>query len=127
MPAQIGVYQGRIPFSPTVIQRGQDDLVNAPLTCLQYSARVHDVQLSNGIRETDMGRRMAQPAAGYLIASIPKMPGQVRLPGTEASFPTNGLSPSQWNTHVQNSAGGQPQYPGGPGQILGQIYNPGTG
>lgn len=120
MPQPIGVYAGRVP-NPH-IQYGQDDMMNAPTTFARIATRWADVQLSNGWQNTNYGRRNGYQPEGYLIATLPNTPGLTRLSGSNpADFPARGPSPSQWDYHVMSTAGAQPNYPGGPGYIMGQV------
>lgn len=128
MAQQIGLYQGRSP-NP-YIRYGEQDMENMPLTlALKQSKIVWDVQLSNGLDRTNIGYRMGIPAAGYLIATNQKIPGQTRLSGygQQSAFPMIGMAPSQWDNYVAAGPGAQPSYPGGPGAIMGTLINPGTG
>ena len=125
MPQPIGVYQGRVP-NPHIAY-GQEDLINAPTTFARIGTRWGDVQLSNGWQNTNYGNRMGYRAAGYLIAVNPSIPGQQRLSGSRpGDFPMKGPAPSQWDYHVMSSAGSQPNYPGGPGYIMGQLGHLGS-
>lgn len=114
----IGVYIGRSP-NPHV-HYGEDDMMNAPTTFAHYATRWGDVQLRNGWSTTNYGRRMNRPEAHQLIAVSPTIPGQTRLIGSNpADFPARGPAPSQWDYHVASTAGSQPNYPGGPGYMMG--------
>lgn len=120
------VYQGRIP-NPNILY-GQDDLTNAPVTFNRIGTRWGDVQLSNGWDRTNYGKRLTYRSSGYLNVVQPQIPGQQRQSGQQAGdFPVRGMAPAQWESHVSRTAGMQPNYPGGPGQALGTIFNPGSG
>ena len=125
MTQQMGVYIGRTP-NPHV-RYGEDDMMNAPTTFARIGTRWGDIQLSNGWMRTNWGRRNARPEAGFMIAVNQVLPGQTRLIGTHpGDFPMRGPSPSQWDYHVASSAGSQPNYPGGPGQIMGTMGHTGS-
>lgn len=130
MPEVLGLCTGRA-VNPHVL-RGQIDLENTPTTFWRHQAvqGVSDVQLLNGWGTLNFGRRMEQPAAGYLAVVNQPLPGQTRLAGTNpADFPLRGPAPSQWDYHVASSAGSQPNYPGGPGYLMGRMqstYNGGA-
>jgi|SRR5581483_5206267 len=118
-------FTGRAP-NPHVLY-GQADMQNQPTTFNRIGTRWGDVQLSNGWQNTNYGGRMMHPSAGYLIATLPVVPGQTRLSGSNPSdFPAKGPAPSQWDYHVMSSAGAQPNYPGGPGYIMGQATHVGS-
>lgn len=118
MTQQLGAYTGRI-ANPHILY-GQRDLENAPTTFARYATRWGDVQLSNGWMNTNFGRRLSNAKTGYLSNVQPTVPGQTRLTGLHPSnYPMRGPAPSQWQFHVNNGPGSQPDYPGGPGQILG--------
>lgn len=124
--APVTVMRGRVP-NPHV-DYGENDIVTEPTTFPRYATPWNQMQLSNGWDGTNYGHRDSSPAAGYAVNSIPYIPGQTRLYGENpADFPMQGISPSQWNQYVQATAGSQPMYPGGPGQIVGGLYNPGSG
>lgn len=126
MPQAIGRYFGKRP-NPHILY-GQDDIETAPTTFNRIGTRWGDVQLSNGWQNTDYGRRTGYAAKGYLIAVLPSLPGQTRLSGSNpADFPARGPAPSQWQFHVNSSAGSQPSYPGGPGYIMGQMGSAASG
>lgn len=121
----IGLYQGRA-VNPHVL-RGQIDLENAPTTFARYATRWADVQLSNGWQNTDYGKRTGYRGAAYYIATLPTIPGQSRLSGgNPADFPLRGPAPSQWDYHVASTAGSQPNYPGGPGYVMGSLRHAGS-
>lgn len=122
----LGVYEGRKP-NPHVLY-GQIDMENAPTTFARIATRWGDLQLSNGLDRTNFGRRFTYSNVGYLANVMPTVPGQDRLSGIHpANYPMRGPAPSQWDTHVANTAGSQPNYPGGPGQVMGAVRNPGSG
>jgi hypothetical protein len=123
---QVGLYQGKVP-NPHIL-RGQEDIETGPLTFNRIGTRWGDVQLKNGWGWTNFGRRMTGPAAGYLVAVVPTIPGQTRLIGKHSGdFPARGPAPSQWQQYVDSTTGMMPSYPGGPGQSLGAIVNRGNG
>lgn len=125
MTQQLGVYAGRVP-NPHVYY-GQDDMENAPTTFNRIGTRWGDVQLSNGWQYTNYGDRMGYRAEGYLIAVMPNTPGLTRLTGSNpADFPARGPAPSQWDYHVMSTAGAQPNYPGGPGYVMGKVNRVGN-
>jgi hypothetical protein len=119
-------YIGRTP-NPNILY-GQDDMMNAPVTFNRIGTRWGDVQLSNGWDRTNYGRRLQYATAGYLNVVMPNIPGQSRQSGQQAGdFPVKGMAPAQWQYHFDQTAGMQPNYPGGPGQAMGTIFNPGSG
>lgn len=112
-------YTGRA-VNPHILY-GQQDMQNEPVTFARIATRWGDVQLSNGWQFTNYGNRMGFREAGYLIAVNQPLHGQTRLTGSNPSdFPAKGPAPSQWDYHVMSSAGAQPNYPGGPGYIMGK-------
>lgn len=118
----MAVYIGKVP-NPSIYY-GQDDIETGPVTFNRIGTRWGDMQLSNGWQGTNYGARMTAVPAQYHWESYPIIPGQTRLSGTTAqSFPQLGPAPSQWQNYVQNGPGNQPNYPGAPGAILGQIQN----
>lgn len=128
-PADAGfnVYPGaRAPNSHVFY--GQDDQITTPVTYGRFLTHWNQLQLSNGWDNTNYGHRDTSPQAGYLFSVVPFQPGQTRLYGSNpADFPMQGPSYPQWQAYVQTTAGAQPQYVGGPGQILGGVFNPGSG
>lgn len=128
MAEEIGVYRGRSP-NP-YIQYGQQDMENMPLTlALKASRTKWDVQLSNGLDRMNNGLRLGMDPASQFVASVPRIPGALRLSGQQqqSAFPIVGMAPSQWDQYTAQTAGAQPSYPGGPGTIMGTLVNPGTG
>lgn len=122
----MGMYQGRIP-NPNVLY-GQADMENGPTTFARYATRWGDVQLSNGVMRTNFGRRFVYQNTGYLAMVSPTVPGQTRLSGTTTgNYPSRGPAPSQWQFHVDNGPGSQPDYPGGPGYVMGRVSHAGSG
>jgi hypothetical protein len=122
----MAVYIGRTP-NPHVLY-GEDDMMNAPTTFARIATRWGDVQLSNGWDRTNYGNRTPYKGMGYLNVVQPNVPGQTRQFGqSTADFPMRGSAPSQWDQYVAMTAGAQPDYPGGPGQAMGTIFNPGSG
>ena len=120
MVQPIGVYAGEIP-NPH-IQYGQEDLTNAPTTFARIATRWGDVQLSNGWQRTNYGGLLPPALANYLLNVAPTIPGQTRLSGTHpGDFVMKGAAPSQWDFHTNIGPGSQPNYPGGPGQIVGKV------
>lgn len=118
MTQAVGVYRGRVP-NPHILY-GQNDIETAPVTFNRYGTRWGDVQLKNGWWDTDWGRRNTAKGAHFMAAITPTIPGQTRLSGTQpANFPMRGPAPSQWDYHVNSTVGSQPNYPGGPGYIMG--------
>jgi len=88
---------------------------------------VHDVQLHGGLRDgIASGLRINVPAAGYLMAASPIIPGQQR--GQVGGFHKRGPDPLSMAALWQNGPGSQPANPGGPGHIAGPyLANPMTG
>jgi hypothetical protein len=121
METPMRAYTGMVP-NPHIVH-GQGEIDTSPITFARYATRWADVQLSNGWQNTNYGRRMTLTPMAYLMNAVPTIPGQTRLSGqaTPSAFPIKGMAPSQWDFHVQNSAGQQPDNPGGPGQTLGPV------
>lgn len=120
MASSVYVYHGRVPNRH--VYYGQNDMETAPFALVKPGFRWGDMQLSNGWDRTNYGNRLTMDAARYLIATRPSVPGQTRLSGTQKNnYPMRGMSPSQWDSYVQNGPGSQPQYPGGPGQVMGSL------
>jgi hypothetical protein len=83
-----------------------------------------DIQIYNGLqRYTGFGFRI--PMVDFLYGAVAIIPGQMR--DDYAGKVKTGPGPLEYQTMVQNTAGAQPQNPGGVRQIAGnQLYNPGT-
>lgn len=125
MQQPMQVYQGRHP-NPNVLY-GQQDIETMPVTAALNSTNWGRTQLSNGWDRTSFGLRQFV-AGGYLQGQIPFSPGLTRMQGRNTTdFMPQGTAPSQWQYHVQGGPGLQPDYPGGPGQIMGNLMNPGSG
>jgi hypothetical protein len=104
----------------------QNDVDNSPITFNRHATRWGDMQLSNGWQNTNYGKRLVYGTQGYLNEVVPIIPGMTRL--YPAGFPRQGAAPSQWQANFNNGPGQQPNYPGGPGQVMGtQLVNPGSG
>lgn len=107
------------------------DLDLQPITFNRFGTRWGDVQLKNGLANgVASGRIWGYRGEGWYDVVVPTIPGQTRLFGNNkpSAYPIKGMAPSQWQNYVQNTAGSQPDYPGGPGQMLGQMLdNPGSG
>lgn len=114
------------------LTRKQDRL--SPETDVDHSGRefrrfvnasgAQDVQIYNGLgRRTAMGFRI--PWVTYLYAANVRIPGQMRDDyGGKVNV---GPGPLEFQQIYQQSAGSQPQAPGGNRQISGQyLANPGT-
>lgn len=101
---------------------GQADMENRRVELPRIGTRWGDMQLSNGWDRTNYGHRMTMAAASYRFATSPSIPGQTRLSGTQKNnYPIRGLAPSQWDNYVAMGPGSQPNYPGGPGQLAGNL------
>lgn len=121
----MGVYVGRVPNRNTFY--GQQDLETQAQTQILNGHDFLRIQLSNGWDRTSYGLRQ-NFAGGYLAFQTPYSPGLSRMQGQNPTdFMPQGASPSQWQDHYMATAGAQPDYPGGPGYILGRLYNPGSG
>lgn len=106
----------------------------APSTDVDHSGRefrrfvnasgAQDMQIYNGLqRFTAFGRRI--PWVTYLYVVEPRIPGQRR--DNYGGFVNKGPGPLEFQQLYQQTAGSQPQAPGGVGQIMGDsLYNPGT-
>ena len=83
-----------------------------------------DVILNNGLqRYTAFGFRV--PFVDYLYAAAPIIPGQMR--DDYGGKIKRGPGPLEYQNIVRQTAGSQPQAPGGVGQIAGNtLMNPGT-
>lgn len=107
------------------------DYDHTPIIFNRFGTRWGDIQLKNGLANgAAQGKIFGYPGEGWFDVVVPQIPGQSRqyggrLPG---NYVAKGGSPSQWQNYVNATAGAQPSYPGGPGQVLGsQLYNPGAG
>ncbi len=124
-PVPMGVYPGWYP-NPNVL-RGQADMESHSQTMILNGHDFLRVQLSNGWDRTSFGLRQNIPG-GYLFAQTPFSPGLNRMQGQGyADFMPVGAAPSQWWRHWLSGPGQQPDYPGGPGYVLGDIRSPGSG
>jgi hypothetical protein len=107
------------------------DWDSTPITFARIATRWADIQLKNGLANgVASGRIFGYKGEGWYDNVVPVIPGQTRQygGGLPANYPAKGGAPSQWDDHVNTTAGAQPDYPGGPGFISGQqIYNPGSG
>jgi hypothetical protein len=119
---------GRLP-NPNVL-RGQEDMENTPTTFNLFGTRWCDVQMKNGLANgVASGKRWGYRGAGWYDTIVPSIPGQMRQYGvTSGSFVPKAGAPSQWQQHYNDTAGSQPLYPGGVGQVMGtELINPGSG
>lgn len=84
----------------------------------------HDVQLFNGLqRYNGMGFRM--PFVDYLYAAYAVIPGQMR--DNYGGNVKAGIGPLEYQNLFRQTAGSQPQAPGGVRQFAADmLYNPGT-
>lgn len=104
----------------------QNDMDYSPITFNRHGTRWGDMQLNNGWQDTNYGKRLRYGTQGYLNEVVPIIPGQSRL--IPSGFPRQSLAPSQWQNNINNGPGQQPNYPGGPGQVMGTaLVNPGSG
>jgi len=129
------------PFYPMQNYRGLSAIPNRArlngedidLTPAQFRRNVNasglqDVQIGNGLRwGVGRGQRIFPGIpVGYLYAAAPVIPGQQR--GDAAGFHKRGPSPLNMQAIFANGPGAQPDNPGGPGKVAGNlIYNPMSG
>lgn len=124
-PVPFQVYNGYLTAAPNRAN---------PTTDLDHSGRefrnyaegsgAYDVQLLNGTqRRAAMGQRI--PWVTYLYAAGARIPGQLR--DNYGGNVNVGPGPLEYQTMVRNTAGSQPQNPGGVRQFAADtFYNPGT-
>lgn len=136
-PSYGQAHQGNSPYYPMQVYNGfltrKADRLNAE-TDVDHSGRefrrfvnasgAQDVQIYNGLqRRTAMGFRI--PFVTYLYAAGSVVPGQMR--DNRAGFVNTGPGPLEFQNIFEQSAGSQPQAPGGNRQISGTyLSNPGT-
>jgi len=103
---------------------------NQPTTFNRFATRWGDLQLRNGLaNRVASGQINGYRGEGWYDVAAPTIPGQQRLiSGRVGDFPARGPAPSQWSANVANGPGSQPDYPGGPGYLMGgSLINPGSG
>lgn len=113
------------------VLRGEADMETTPVTFNRYGD-YWGTQLRSGfipiernwLRLSSVYRR-----AGWLNYIIPIEPGKMHGGVMAGGYVPRGPAPSQVQMAFNNSAGAQPNYPGGPGQkVVGVSFsNPGTG
>lgn len=125
-------YNGHVGPNPHMLapNRGQE-YDTTPITFNRFGTRWGDVQLKNGLANgVGSGRIYGYRGEGWLDVVVPVWPGQTRLMGgtSPGYYPARGGAPSQYQQMIDQTAGSQPMYPGGPGYAVGQsLYNPGSG
>lgn len=104
------------------------DYDHTPIIFTRFATRWGDVQLKNGLANgVGSGKIWGYRGEGWYDVVVPTIPGQTRqygggLPG---NYVARGPAPSQWQNAFNATAGSQPQYPGGPGQVAGsQLVSP---
>ena len=117
--------------SPNTIGYYERDFDHTPIVFNRFATRWADMQLKNGLANgVASGKIWGYRGEGYADVVVPTIPGQTRqyggsLPG---NYPAKGPAPSQWQNNVNMGPGSQPQYPGGPGQVMSALLdNPGSG
>jgi hypothetical protein len=117
-------YDGLTTWNPNIGPPGPyaRDIDGTPITFNRFGTRWGDVQLKNGLANgVASGKIYGYRGEGWYDNVVPTIPGQTRLIGrTPGAFVARGPAPSQWQNNVNAGPGSQPQYPGGPGQILSQ-------
>lgn len=116
----------KAPMAPNPdVLYGQQDMIRDPIQFNRIGTRWGDRQLINpGSPSWSISAlRLSSiyQAAGYIQSNpAPVVPGQSRLSGgpNPGGYVPNGPAPSQWAAAQAATAGSQPQYPGGPGQML---------
>jgi hypothetical protein len=116
---------------PNTIGYYARDYDHSPIIFSRFATRWGDVQLKNGLANgVGSGRIWGYRGEGWLDVTVPTVPGQTRQYGGQlpGNYVQKGPAPSQWTNHVNTGPGSQPNYPGGPGQIMGSaLDNPGSG
>lgn len=125
-------YNGLVTANPQMFTPNRDQEYDAtPIVFNRFATRWGDMQLKNGLANgVASGKIWGYRGEGWYDNVVPTIPGQTRLIGGNhpGFFPAKGPAPSQWQNAYNQTAGSQPQYPGGPGQVLSnQLDNPGTG
>jgi hypothetical protein len=103
------------------------DIDGTPITFNRFGTRWGDMQLKNGLANgVASGKIWGYRGEGWYDVVVPTIPGQTRQIGkTPNTFVPRGGAPSQWQNYVQSGPGSQPDYPGGPGQVMGgQLVSP---
>jgi hypothetical protein len=117
-------YNGLTTWNPNIGPPGPyaRDIDGSPITFNRFGTRWGDVQLKNGLANgVASGKIFGYRGEGWYDVVVPTIPGQTRLFGKNPNdFVARGPAPSQWQNNYNMTAGSQPQYPGGPGQVLGQ-------
>jgi hypothetical protein len=138
----MGSYNNTV--SVMVDQTGQPNLIPGPLArdydhtpiiFQRLATRWGDLQLKNGLANgVGSGKIWGYRGEGWADMVVPVIPGQMRQIGVlPSSYPIKGPAPSQVQNAYQSTAGQQPMYPGGPGQMYNTgagpvtIVNPGSG
>jgi hypothetical protein len=105
------------------------DIDETPIIFTRFATRWGDVQLKNGLANgVASGKIWGYRGEGWYDMVVPQVPGQSRLFSRRTSdFVIRGPAPSQWQAAYNNTAGSQPAYPGGPGQVMGSsLTSPST-
>lgn len=124
-------YAGGLTVNPHTVGHYSNDVDHTPILVTRIATRWGDIQLKNGLANgVASGRINSYRGEGWYDNVVPYVPGQTRLigGGHPGYFPARGMAPSQWQNHVNAGPGSQPDYPGGPGQMMGGgLFNPGSG
>jgi hypothetical protein len=116
---------------PNTIGYYARDYDHSPITYCRFATRWGDMQLKNGLANgVGFGRIFGYRGEGWYDVVVPTIPGQTRQYGGQlpGNYINKGPAPSQWQNWFNMTAGSQPNYPGGPGQVLGNMLdNPGAG
>jgi hypothetical protein len=128
----MGSYNGSVTYNPNIGPPGPyaRDIDNTPIIFNRFGTRWGDIQLKNGLANgVASGKIWGYRGEGWYDLITPTIPGQTRQYGKNfADFVPKGPAPSQWQNFYNQTAGSQPMYPGGPGQIASPLlYNPGSG
>ena len=126
-------YNGLVTANPRMMTPNRDqEYDGTPITFNRIGTRWGDIQLKNGLANgVASGRIWGYRGEGWYDNVVPTIPGQTRLiggKGVPGYYAPTGGAPSQYQQMVDDTAGSQPMYPGGPGYVMGaEIYNPGSG
>jgi hypothetical protein len=113
------------------IATDQRDIETEPVTFNRYGVYWGTQLISGQMAIPRNWQRLSSliRRAGWTNVVVPIEPGKMMGGVMPAGFPARGPSPSQVQLAFNSTAGNQPSYPGGPGQMVNGIpfSNPGTG
>jgi hypothetical protein len=117
--------------NPHRIATRENDIETTPVTFNKYGVYWGTQLISGQMAIPRNWQRLSSVvrAAGWRNVIIPIEPGKMMGGLMPNGFPGRGPSPSQVQLAFNQTAGAQPSYPGGPGQMVNGIpfSNPGTG